>query len=180
MATLSDLIGRASAPETKNRNTPTIDTLPPHIQPATEKPHDLYEAKALNFLWDNRNQFGIKAVMRFSALLVDGAVELTDGRRLTVEVKFRMNWEKACQAEWQFRNFMRRTDVRPFPVDGGLVIFEQFSGDWDKQAACRRLENGWSTWYRSHAEVDALRLDLLQFRDGKIHGYPRESHDQSD
>jgi hypothetical protein len=88
----------------------------------------------------NRATLGVKAVMKFSALLVDGAVELEDGRRLAVEIKFRMNWGKACVAEYEFRNFLKRTERRPFPVDGGLVFFEQFSGDWCRCPARRRLE----------------------------------------
>ena len=146
MPMLSELIGRAITPEAKARNKPTVVTLSAPIQPNTEKAHGQYEAGVFNFLLTNMEPLGIKAVMKFTALLVDGAVELFDGRRFTVEVKFRMNWEKACQAEWQFRNFMKRTEVRPFPVAGGIVVFEDFSGDWTRQAACRLLENGWSHW----------------------------------
>jgi hypothetical protein len=145
MTKLSELIGRSITPEAKDRNSPRVVTLSAPIEPNTDKAHGQYEADVFNFLLANKEPLGIKAVMKFTALLVDGAVELTDGRRLTVEVKFRMNWEKACQAEWQFRTFMKRTDVRPFPVDGGIVVFEEFSGDWIRQAACRlpreRLES---------------------------------------
>src|SRR5262245_18408826 len=118
MTTLSELIGRSITPEAKDRNTPTVLTLSAPILPNTEKLHGQYEADVFNFLFANRERLGIRSVMKFTALLVDGAVELTDGRRLTVEVKFRMNWEKACQAEWQFRTFLKRTERRPFPVDG--------------------------------------------------------------
>src|SRR5207245_866372 len=115
--------------EAKGRNKPTIVSLSAPIQPNTEKAHGQYEANVFNFLLANKEPLGIKAVMKFTALLVDGAVELVDGKRLTVEVKFRMNWEKACQAEWQFRTFMKRPrgrvsfstcrvdkDSRPLPV----------------------------------------------------------------
>src|SRR5262245_32651121 len=137
MTTLSQLVGRAINPEAKNRIRPTVVTLDIPIQPNTKTPHGQYEADVFNYLLANKAPLGIKAVMKFTALLLDGAVELADGRRFTVEVKFRMNWEKACQAEWQFRNFVKRTDVTPFSLDGGIVIFEEFSGDWKRQAACR-------------------------------------------
>ncbi len=172
MTTLAELIARSITPEAKDRHSPTTVVLSAPIQPNTEKPHGQYEADVFNFLLANKELLAIKAVMKFTALLVDGAVELIDGRRLTVEVKFRMNWEKACQAEWQFRTFMKRTDVRPFPVDGGIVVFEEFSGDWNRQAACRLLENGWSHWYRGHADVDGCRVDLLRLRAGKLEGFP--------
>ena len=67
---------------------------------------------------------------------------------------------------------MKRTDRMPFPVDGGIVIFEEFSGDWKKKAACRLLENGWSHWYRGHSEVDGCPLDLLRLRAGILEGFP--------
>jgi hypothetical protein len=172
MATLSELIGRAITPEAMDRKNPRVVTLSAPIQPNTKKEHGQYEAEVFNSLLANKEALGIKAVMKFTALLVDGAVELIDGRRLTVEVKFRMNWEKACQAEWEFRTFMKRTDVRPFPVDGGIVVFEEFSGDWNRQAACRLLENGWTRWYRGHAEVDGVRQNLLRLRAGKLEGFP--------
>jgi hypothetical protein len=172
MTTLSELIGRSITPEAKDRNKPTMLTLSAPVQPNTEKPHGQYEADVFNFLLANKEPLGIKAVMKFTALLLDGAVELNDGRRLAVEVKFRMNWEKACQAEWQFRTFAKRADERPFSVDGGIVVFEEFSGDWNRQAACRLLENGWSNWYRAHADVDGRRLDLLRLRAGRLDSFP--------
>jgi hypothetical protein len=37
--------------------------------------------------------------MRFKNSLVDGELVLSDGTRLPIEIKWRMNWMKACQAE---------------------------------------------------------------------------------
>jgi len=173
LQSLSELIGRTIVPEEKDRKNPTVVPLSAPIQPNNHKPHGQYEAEVFNFLLANKEPLGIKAVMKFTALRVDGAIELIDGRRLTVEVKFRMNWQKACQAECQFRTFMKRTDVRPFPVDGGVVIFEEFQGDgWHRRPACRRLDDGWNAWYYSHADVDGLRLDLLRLRAGELEGFP--------
>ena len=172
MTTLAELFGRAITPEAKRRHNPATVTLSAPIEPNTEKLHGQYEADVFNFLLANQELLGLKTVMKFTARLVDGAVELIDGRRLAVEVKFRMNWEKACQAEWQFRTFMKRTDLRPFPVDGGIVVFEEFSADWERIAASRLLENGWSHWYRDHAEVDGCRVDLLRLRAGDLQGFP--------
>lgn len=67
---------------------------------------------------------------------------------------------------------MKRTDPKPFTVDGGIVIFEEFSGDWNRKAGCRLLENGWSHWYRGHSEVDGFRVDLLRLRAGKLDAFP--------
>lgn len=172
MTTLAELIGRSITPEAKDRHGPTTVTVSAPIQPITEQPHGQYEANVFNFLLANKELLGIKTVMKFTALLVDGAVQLIDGRRLTLEVKFRMNWEKACQAEWQFRTFRKRTVVRPFPVDGGIVVFEEFSGDWNRQAACHLFENGWSNWYRGHSDIHGSRLDLLRLRAETLEAFP--------
>lgn len=172
MTTLSELISRCITPEAKDPNRPKTETLSALVHAKSTKPHDQYEAEVFNFLLVNKEELGIKNVMKFTALVVDGAVELLDGKRLTVEIKFRMNWEKACQAEWQFKTFLKNTDRMPFPVDGGLVFFEEFSGDWNRQAGCRLLVNGWSHWYRGHSEVDGLRLDLLRLYRGKLEGFP--------
>ena len=172
MIKLSNLIGQKITPEVKDYNTPKVETLSAPIHRDNQKPHGQYESEVLTFLWANKEELGIKSVMKFSALLLDGAVEMTDGRRLTVEVKFRMNWEKACQAEWQFRTFMKRTDIKPFPVDGGIVIFEEFSGDWNRTQGGRLLENGWSQWYRGHSEIDGFRVDLLRLRARKLEAFP--------
>ncbi|KXK01554.1 MAG: hypothetical protein UZ17_ACD001001780 [Acidobacteria bacterium OLB17] len=170
MYTFSELISRTIVPEAKGRHKPIVHTLSSRIEPKTKQAPGVYEAEVFSFLFANKEELGIKAVMKFTALLVDGAVELTDGTRLAVEVKFRMNWQKACQAEWQFRTFLRM-DARPFPVAGGVVIFQEFQGDWQRQAASRLLLNGWTEWYQGHADVDGFRLDLLRFHAGILEGF---------
>jgi hypothetical protein len=173
MATLSELISRCFSPEEKDRNKGRMEALSAPLQSTSEKPAYKYEAEVFNFLLANKESLGIKEVTKFTALLVDGAVELLDGKRLVLEIKFRMNWKKACQAEYQFRNFLKRHIREAGPVNGGLVLFEEFSGDgWEKQAACRLWENGWSCWYGGHSEVDGFRLDLLRLRNGKLENSP--------
>ena len=110
--------------------------------------------------------------MKFSALLVDGALELADERRLAVEIKSRMSWSEACVAEHEFRNFLKRTERRPFPVDGGIVFFGECSGHWSERPASQLIENGWNNWYRSHREVEGFRFDLLRLCSGKLEGFP--------
>src|SRR5262249_14704289 len=130
MATLAELIGRRPTPGTLKRRKGAVIPLTEQTQVTAGKPHATYEAQVFHFLLGNKQVLGIKGVSRFKALLLGGAVELTDGRRLAVEVKFRMNWLKACQAEWQFRTFLKRHTAVAGPIDGGIVFFEAFSGDW--------------------------------------------------
>jgi hypothetical protein len=132
----------------------------------------VYENEVFNFLLGNRKLLGIAKVLMFKALLMDGAVEFADGRRLALEIKFRMNWEKACQAEWQFRNFLKRSEAGEGPVVGGLVFFEAFSADWAQRPASRTLENGWNYWYEGHCDVEGLPLHLVRLREGQLEVYP--------
>jgi len=159
--TLCELISRRITPELKDRNAPKIEALDGLIPSRADKLGYQFEVEVFQFLLDNKISLGVRTVMKFTALLMDGAIELADGQRLALEIKFRMNWEKACQAEWRFRNYLRRHQ-QTYPVSGGIVIFEDFSGDWQRQAGCRQVQNGWNNWYLGHSEVEGFRLDLLR------------------
>src|SRR5579862_9133990 len=148
MTTLAELISRRIIPEPKETHQQQIDLLSAPVVAKSAKPHDQYEAEVFNFLFANKEPLGVKNVLKFSARLVDGAVDLIGDKRLTLEIKFRMNWEKACQAEWQFRNFLKRHNAKAGPVAGGVVFFEEFSGAWQRPGKSKRFQDGWNHWYR--------------------------------
>jgi hypothetical protein len=84
-----------------------------------------------------------------------------------------MNWLKACQACAQFGRFLNVTrEAKKNPVDGAIVIFERFSGDWAGHARSRQIADGWDRWYDGYNEVDGKRVDLLMLCDGELNGYP--------
>jgi len=60
---------------------------------------------------------------------LDAQLLLRDGRRVFVEVKYRMNRPRACQAEWQFAEYAKLTGDRQTRRTCGLVIFGEFTGD---------------------------------------------------
>jgi hypothetical protein len=130
-----------------------------------------YEDEVFNFLLANKDLLGIKSVCKFTNLLLDGQIVLTDRRRLVIEIKLRMNWLKACQAEWQFRQFLkRRRYEEKIPLSGGIVFFESFTSDWSRPVG--GIIRGWKHWSLYHSEIDGLRVNLLQFRDQKLEGCP--------
>lgn len=135
--------------------------------PATESAPAAFERATLNFLAEHREALGIRSVWRYKNARIDALVELTDGRRLAVEVKFRMNWEKACQACAQVGWFRTRGN----PIDGGIVIFEEFTGDWAREKGRWRVEPGWSYFYTDHRRVEGVRVDLLRLRAGKLESF---------
>jgi hypothetical protein len=175
MPTIAELIARQIVPEDKGSHEPRTQKLSGPIEPHSDKPHDQYEAGVFSCLWEHRKQLGIESVLKFTARLVDGCIVLVDGRRLAVEVKYCMNWKKALEAESEFRRFLKRCEGEAEGVKGGIVFFQEFSGDWMRRAACRELENGWSHWYRDHLMVEGLRLDLLRlFRSQSSEGDLRD------
>ena len=91
-------------------------------------------------------------MVRCRNLLVDGEIVLSDGRLFVIEVKLRMNWAKACQSNWQIRQFLQMNG-KPTSADGAIVFFEEFSGDWDRSTRSRGVKRGWENWYRGHADV---------------------------
>lgn len=174
MATISELIKLPITPEEHDRRAEIVTVVSsPLTCPEEAMAHRKYECHVLNFLFEHRDDLGILTVFRFQNLLVDGAVLLVDGTRLAVEIKLRMNWTKACQAGWEFQEFLRRTgEAKAHPVSGAIVFFEEFQGDgWDRQAKCRVLQNGWNEWYRGHADVEGYRLDLFRISGDTIEDY---------
>jgi hypothetical protein len=165
VATIAELIKLPITPEEHDRHKEIVNVVSSAlICPGAAKPPRRYECHVLNFLLEHKEVLGIQTVFRFENLFVDGALLLADGTRLAVEIKMRMNWTKACQAGWQFQQFLRKTDeAKTHPVSGAIVFFEEFQGDgWNRQAKCRVLQNGWNAWYTSHADVEGYRVDLFR------------------
>ena len=171
--TLSDLITRRIDPEAFARRQASAEALVASARPKGPDGPTAYESEVLDFLLKNKARLGIQDVTRFKNRLVDGELVLSDGARLPIEIKRRMNWMKACQAEWPIRHFLRvANEEKPQPRRGGIVVFEKVSADWARQIGSRALENGRSHWYVFHAHLDGFRVDLLRFRRGKLHGFP--------
>jgi hypothetical protein len=165
VATIAELIKLPITPEEHDRREESVTVVSsPLTCPDGAKPHRKYECQVLNYLFQHRDVLGIQTVFRFQNLLVDGAVLLMDGTRLAVEIKLRMNWTKACQAGWEFQQFLKRTgEAKAHQVSGAIVFFEEFQGDgWERQAQCRVLQNGWNAWYTGHADVEGYRVDLFR------------------
>ncbi len=173
LKTIAELIGLPVSPEERQRRKPVVTPLDaPVCLPDTAKLPRKFECEVFNFLLRNKEALGIETVFRFKNLFVDGAILLTDGRRLAVEVKLRMNWTKALQAESEFRRFLLTPEAKANPVGGVVVFFEAFQGDgWHRRAKSRMLENGWNHWYANYAHIDGHRADLFRLSHGAFEHY---------
>ncbi len=160
-------------PEARMRRKPIVAPVVETLRcPEDAKQARKYECEVFNFLFQNRNSYGIDSIYTFMNLFVDGAIQLIDGRRLTVEIKLRMNWTKALQAEMEFRRFLQTSEADARPVNGAIVFFEQFQGaGWDRKAKCRFLENGWNHWYSDYGKINGYRADLFRICRGTLEYY---------
>jgi hypothetical protein len=173
MERLADLFSEQTPPEPIATRAPTSRVLESLVDKRGSKTVPAqFEDDVFNFLLAHKEELGISELVRFTSSSVDGAIQLHDGRRLALEIKYRMNWQKACQAGWQISQFLRTAEARERPVRGGLVVFEEFNEDWVRPAKKRLLEVGWSNWYTGHCEVEGVRVELVRLRDGAYQSFP--------
>jgi hypothetical protein len=172
-ATIADLISLDIKPEVRKRRKPVVTPLTASLLcPEGAKLPRKFECDVFNFLLERKDALGVGTVFKFKNLFVDGAVQLVDGRRLAVEVKLRMNWSKALQAESEFRRFLQTPEAKTHPVHGAIVFFESFKGaGWDRIAKSRLLENGWNQWYTYYSNIDGHRADLFRLAHGAVEHY---------
>lgn len=170
---IADLICLEIKPEVSPLRKPVVTALSsPLTYPETAALPLKYECEVFNFLLKNKDDLGIETVFKFQNLLVDGAIRLADGRWLAVEIKLRMNWTKALQAQMEFRRFLLSSEAKSNPVAGAAVFFEEFQGDgWHRKAKSRVLENGWNLWYTHYWRIDGFRADLFRLRQGTLEHY---------
>jgi hypothetical protein len=169
---LADLISREISPEPGRVNRPATHRIDAPIPTrGTETAPHAFEIGVFNFLLEQRQPLGISAVWRCRNVRIDGLLDLEDGRRMALEIKYRMNWEKACQACAQFGWYRTYVEAKEKPLSAGLVVFETFTSDWARRKRHWLLENGWSFFYTDHREVEGLRVDLVRLRDGTLESF---------
>jgi len=109
-----------------------------------------FERQVIRYLRKHGHRHGIVDVKELRNVLVDGTVVLKTGRRLIIEIKYRMGWATACVADCQVDAFLRLPTGRRRRASGALVIFEEFNGDWARRRKGSKTENGWFHWYTGH------------------------------
>ncbi len=136
-----------------------------------------YEASVFQFFDKNMTVFGIKKIFRLENTSIDGYLELESGQTVGVEVKYKMNWDKACVSEFQFKKYQRiiknTSNINIPKFSASLVIFENFSNDWMKKSEKRNLETGWTYWYNDHFDQQialGYNLYLLQLKGDTLFG----------
>jgi hypothetical protein len=173
MESLADLISREVGSEPGRTNSPAAAPFNTRVEPkGTETAPHAFEIAVFNFFLLHKKPLGISAVWRCRNVRIDGLIDLDDGQRLALEIKYRMNWQKACQACAQFGWYRTHVEASAEkPLSSGLVVFEEFSGDWARRKPKWLLENGWSFFYTDHREVEGLKVDLIRLRNGALESF---------
>ncbi len=145
---------------------------PRDVEVRGKRPANLFEARVFRFLVRNHRALGLREVHRFKNQMIDGALVLTTGARVALEIKYRVGWDTACRSHWQIETFLaaRPRGRRPYPY--GVVIFGAFGGDWARARHGRAV--GWDHWYRGYASLRgrSIRIALVQFATGGLRPYP--------
>lgn len=172
MESLAELISRDISPEFGRANKPACHRIDvPIPATGTETAPHAYETSVFNFLLEQKRPLGISAVWRCRNVRVDGLLDLDDGKRIALEIKYRMNWEKACQSCAQFGWYRTHVESKEKALSSGLVVFETFTGDWARRPSNWLLENGWNYFYTDHRQVEGLRVDLVRLREGILESF---------
>jgi|SRR6516225_1994464 hypothetical protein len=168
---LADLIDKEILPEPSKPSPPAWHSVDAPM-PATGTPPAVFEADVFNFLLNHKEPLGIRELWRCKNVRIDGLLALDDGRRVALEVKYKMDWEKACQACAQVAWYRKSLMTEDKSLDSGLVVFNEFARDWARTKKSSLVEIGWSNWYAEHREAEGVRMDLVRLRDGVFESFP--------
>jgi len=133
--------------------------VPRDVRAAGRSTTDRFEAQVFRFLVIYQRQLGLREVRRFKNQLIDGALVLTNGTRVALEVKYQLGWDTACRSNWQIEWFLRRHPRERSHYRYGLVIFGAFGGDWRTVRVRHARAAGWDHWYRGMPDSRARHPD---------------------
>lgn len=171
MATLSDILAMNPAPNDRKRRKPRRVEITEPLPTAGKKPDMAYESAVFNHLLANKESLGIRRINQLKNQRMDGELELVDGRLVAIEIKYRMNWLKACQSGSQLRTFLNMSEEHRTQIKAAIVFFEEFSGDWSRKMNSHATVLGWVGWYNGHHLIDGIPFQLIRFRGGRIETY---------
>jgi hypothetical protein len=171
MRTIKEILGLHPKPDDWDRRPPSRVEVTAPIAKVRKLTSLAYEDEVFTFLFEHRKELGIERIYRLKNQRMDGELELPGGDLVAIEIKFRMNWLKACQSGYQFRRYLAINAARKGPTKAGIVFFKEFSGDWQKRWKARPIELGWVAWYLTHHQVNDLPFHLVRLAEGQLETY---------
>jgi hypothetical protein len=135
-----------------------------------------FEEEVFNHLETHKDKHGIETVFPFTSMCVDGALLLSGGQTIVLEMKHSLAWLRDCNARIEVQNMCKNPKMWNLyakkvseKVDGALIVFKEFSADWKEQWIRRNIsQRGWHQFYSEEAIVGDpnLPLRIAQY-DGK-------------
>ena len=174
---IEDLFTKAVKPEVRKRKNPVCSPISqiPLVKEKISTPIK-FEQDVLEFLYRNITPLGITNIYSLENMYLDAALELEGNRLILLEFKFALNWRTACNARIEIQRFMQEKFFEKAPLnkmpEKALIIFDHFSGNWNRTSIGHKLENGWNFFYEEEnvlrKGVSTIPIDIAQLTDKGI------------
>jgi len=133
----------------------------------------MFERYILCYLHTHKDELGIKKVYKIENGRIDGILELIKGEVILIEIKYSLNWFESCNARIEFEVFLKiynQNEKYPFKNKApkrGLIIFSEFSKDWNDEYKKNGRKKGWKKFYEEEKTLrsgsDGIPIDIAQF-----------------
>jgi len=169
---LSDMFVTYIKNEAWERYDPVCRPVEAESKGTSENEPNLFETDVFNYLYRNKNELGIEKVYALQYMLVDGLLQLNDGRTVILEIKHALNWFTNCSARVEIARFLVEKRLTPFKQpERALIIFEHFSPPW------KRKTRGWSYFYEEESvlrnKFPPIPVDIAQLTEAGLKGAPQ-------
>lgn len=144
------------------------------------KRRQAFEEEVFSYLYVLETHRKLKAVYPFENMCVDGAIKLTNDKAIILEIKHSLGWLRACNARVQIQRLRKDVNMWNYftskvakNIDGALIVFKEFSGDWKHSWLDGRskFQKGWHQFYAEEKVIGdpnipiriAQKLEKLDF-----------------
>ena len=156
-----------------NRKSPKKEEIV-DLQKASEIGAYQFESDCINFLLRKKNELGIDSIFRVQNGFIDCYATLNNNTGLAIEFKLILDWDKSNIARSQINCFcLQKTyDLINLPEpEFGIIIFHQFTRDWNKKTEKREQANGWYQFYYEQNIYNEIfkKIHILQLENDKLY-----------
>jgi len=142
-----------------------------------------FEKRVFVYLFENRNELGIKNIYVLRNMRVDGLLKLDNEKIIVLEIKYALNWQTCSNARVEVQTFIEDTGIQEefhkhIPKkqpEATLIIFEHFSGDWKRRTINPKRENGWNLFYEEEEiirkKLPTIPIDIAQLTEEGLKGH---------
>lgn len=101
---------------------------------------------------------------------------------ILLEMKYALNWKNCCNARVEVQRFIEKGFNEQIPekqqLESALIIFDHFSGDWERKTKNPKHENGWHLFYDEEEllrnKLPTIPMDIAQLtEEERLTGAPQ-------